>query len=1009
MKITFLFSQRNYISLRKLFLIGIFILCQLGAMAQQRKIMGNVTDDFNDPLPGASVIVQGTTIGAITDLEGNFTLDIPNDAKIIEVSFIGMVTQKIEVGDQTNFQVQLLQDIVGMDEVVVVGYGTQKKSDLTGSIVSVKADDLKERPGAGMIEKMQGKAAGVDITKSTGQPGSEPTVRIRGRRSFSATNDPLYVVDGIPLQDGINDINPNDIISIEVLKDAASAAIYGSRGANGVILVTTKKGESTGETHISYSGYYGVTDVSRMVDLFNGEEFAEYRREAYRAADAYTSDAAIFSASELENLANGVWYNYPELIFDKGAKMDHQLGVSGGNQKTQFAISTGYFDEQGVIENLHFNRYSVRVNLDHKITDYIKVGTATTMSHSLQQRGGSDFDSHSNDAIESALKNSPLGACYDEDGGLNFYPTTDGLLDNPIFDTKSENIQDETKTNRVFSSLYADVTFLKYFNYRLNAGIDSRYRRRGRFAGTYSLSQLGGNSSALVSQNDYFTYTLENILKFNRDFNQIHKVDVTFMQSIQKMRYENYYSEVSDLPYETQKFYNMDSAGTVEDIASQLTEWQLASFMGRLNYDYDGRYLIQATLRADGSSRLSPGKKWGYFPSAAFGWRIINEPFMQNIDWVQNLKLRTSYGVVGNSAISPYQTQGALERSSYAYGSTSAYGYILTDIPNPDLRWESTATVDAGLDFGFFNGKLSGSVDIYRANTTDLLMERQVPASSGYTSVIENIGATRNQGIEINLNTVLIESKRDEGFGWTLDVNWFKNKEEIVELYGGTDDDIGNSWFIGEPITAFYDYEKIGIWQTDEADVASSYGFNPGEIKLKDQNNDGVIDATNDRVILGSDVPKWTLGVTTRMDYKNFDFSCFVYTRYGSTIYSYFHYTYNSLFGRYNNIDVDYWTEDNPTNAYPRPNVNQEVPRYASSMAYFNGTFVKVRNITLGYTLPKQFTKKIGVDNLRVYATADQPFMFTKYEGYDPEDDTGYVNTSVPSNRAIIFGVNVNF
>ncbi len=997
---SFLHSKRHYLG--KLLLAGIFILTQLGAMAQQKNVTGNVTDDTKTPLPGVTVVVYGTTIGTITDIDGNFTLAIPSESKTLEFTYIGMSTQKVEIGNKTNFSITLKPDNLELDELVVVGYGTQKKSDLTGSIVSVKSDDLQERPGTSMVEKMQGKASGVDITQSSGAPGSEPTITIRGRRSFSATNDPLYVVDGIPLEGGINDINPNDIVSMEVLKDAASSAIYGSRGANGVILVTTKKGESSGETHVSYSGYYGVTSATRMVDLFDGEEFAEYRREAYRTAGTYTSDEAIFDSDELYNLENGIWYDYPSLIINNGSKTDHQLSISGGNNKTRFNMSGGFFNEKGIIDPQEFKRYTFRINLDNDITDFLTVGTATTMSNSIREVGAASS------AVDSAIKNSPLGAAYDENGELNFYPTTDGLLCNPLFNTDKDNYSNETKTNRIFSSIYADVDFLKYFNFRINAGIDTRATRTGRFAGTYSSSQLGGNSEASVSLGDSFTYTLENILKYARTFKEKHKVDLTLMQSIQKYKYENYYSAVSDLPYESQRFYNMDSASTVESVSSQFTKWQLASFMGRLNYDYDGKYLIQATLRADGSSRLSPGQKWGYFPSAALGWRIINEPWMQDIDWLQNLKLRASFGVVGNSAITPYQTQGALERSDYAFGETSAFGYIFTDIPNPELKWETTATVDAGLDFSLFDGKLAGSIDVYEANTTDLLMQREIPATSGYSSIIENIGATRNKGIEINLNTIIVQSKTNDGFNLSMDFNWFKNKEEIVELYGGKEDDIGNSWFIGEPITVFYDYEKDGIWQTDEAELAASYGFSPGEIKLKDLNNDGVIDATNDRNIIGSDVAKWTLGVTTRMEYKNFDFSCFVYTRQGSTIYSFFHYTYNSLFGRYNNIDVDYWTPDNPTNAFPRPNVNQEVPRYISSASYFDGTFIKVRNITLGYTLPSRLTQKVGIGSMRVYMTADQPFMFTKYEGFDPEDSNGIITASTPTNKSIIFGVNLN-
>jgi TonB-linked SusC/RagA family outer membrane protein len=984
----------------KLFLVGILAISQLTVFAQNKEVSGTVTGADNVPLPGVTVVVQGTTVGVITDLDGKFQFPIPEDSKTLVFSYIGMKSQKIEIKNQLTFNVILDADMVGLDEVVVVGYGTQKKSDLTGSIVSVKAEDLKERPGTSMVEKMQGKASGVDITQSSGQPGSTPTVTVRGRRSFSATNDPLYVVDGIPLEGGINDINPNDIISIEILKDAASCAIYGSRGANGVIIVSTQRGNSSGRSSVSYNSYYGVTQVGRMVDVFDGEEFAEYRREAYRATDSYTNDETLFDAVQLENLENGLWYNYPDMIFNSGYKTDHQLSFSGGNKKTQFALSAGYFDEQGTIKNMDYTRYTSRINLDHQVSDWLKVGTSTTLSRSIQNVGTTN-------AISSALRNSPLGECYDlETGELVFFPTSDGLLANPLFDTDPDNYTDEYKVNRVFSALYGEANFLKYFKYRLNVGVDSREQRRGRFRSTYTGAVLGGNADALFQQTSKFTTTVENILTYTRNINDKHQFDFTVMQSIQDYTQEYYSGEVSDLPYETQMWYNMDTGSTVEGVGSQLEEWQLASFMGRLNYDYNGKYLVQATLRADGSSRLSDDNKWGYFPSAAIGWRIINEPWMQDISWLANLKLRTSYGVTGNTAIDAYATMGALSQTDYAWDETAAYGYALNDIPNPDLKWESTATFDAGIDFGLLEGRISGSLDFYVANTTDLLMERQLPPTSGYTSVIENIGATRNSGVELNLNTIVLDNP--DGFNWTVDINWFANKEEIVELYGGKVDDEGNEWFIGEPITVFYDYEKIGIWQSDEEDLADSYGFTAGEIKVKDQDGDGVIDS-DDRILLGSDVPDWSMGFTSRMDYKNFDFSFFVYTRFGSKIYSNFHQGFNTLFGRYNNLDVDYWTEDNPTNAYPRPNQNQESPRYSSSAAYFDGTFVKVRNITLGYTLPSSWVNSVGIENARIYFTADQPFTFSKYEGYDPEDNDGEITTNVPSNKAFLFGVNVTF
>tara|TARA_R110002167_G_scaffold73727_1_gene206477 strand:- start:15221 stop:18535 length:3315 start_codon:yes stop_codon:yes gene_type:complete len=965
----------------------------------QQVISGTITDDKGQPLPGANVVEKGTTNGVTADFDGNFSIALNRTSPILIISYIGFATQEIAIKDQANINIKLQEDAGGLEEVVVIGYGTQKKSDITGSVVSIGVKDLQERPSLSMVEKMQGKAAGLDIVQSSGVPGAAPTVRIRGNRSFSASNEPLYVVDGIPLEGGINDINPNDIKSIEILKDASSTSIYGSRGANGVILVSTNRG-SASKSKVSYNTFYGFNSISRMVDMMNAEEFAEYRREAYRATNSYTDDEHLFEAVQLANLKNGVSYNYPDLIFGQGYKNDHQLSFSGGNDKTQFALSAGFYNERGTIKNMYYKRYTTRLNLDHRFTNWFKVGTSTLLTRSINDVGNSS-------TVESALLNSPIGEAYDlTTGEPVFLPTTDGQLSNPLFDIESENFTDEYKINRVFSSIYAELDLSKDLYYRINFGIDSRDQRRGRFRGTYTDANLGGASDAMVENMGRFTYTLENILKYGRDFGGKHGIDFTAMQSVQGFTEENYGISVDNLPYESQKFYNLDTGSNILGVNSQLEEWKLSSFMGRLNYDYDGKYLMQATVRADGSSRLSKGKKWGYFPSAALGWRITNEPWLKDQIWVSNLKLRASYGVTGNTGINPYQTQGALSQTVYDWDGSPGYGYALSDIPNPDLKWETTATIDAGIDFGFFNGKISGSIDYYNSKTSDLIMLRQLPITSGYSNILENVGSTANKGVELNLSTVLLKSPK--GLNWNVDLNWYKNKEEILELYNGKVDDIGNNWFIGQPISLFYDYEKIGIWQISEETLANSYGFIPGEIKLKDQDNNKIIDS-DDRIIRGSSVPKWNMGITNRFEFNGIDLSAFLYIRQGSTIYSRFHHEFNSLAGRYNNLDVDYWTPNNPTNAYPRPNQNQNYPRFDSSNNYFDGSFVKLRNITLGYTMPESVIKTLKMNQMRLYVSGDNLFMFTKYDGWDPENDKGILYYDVPSSRTILFGINVSF
>jgi TonB-linked SusC/RagA family outer membrane protein len=689
------------------------------------------------------------------------------------------------------------------------------------------------------------------------------------------------------------------------------------------------------------------------------------------------------------------------MIFNNGYRTDHQLSFSGGNQQTKFALSGGYLDEQGTINIMYYKRYNMRINIDHQMYDWLTVGTSTSLSRSIQESGGGGT------TITHALSLSPLGDCYDpETGKLNFSPGNDPLTVNPLFDLDGANISNQNKINRMFASVYAEAGFLKYFKYRLNLGVDNYDYRRGEFYGAFTTARQGNDPTASATNSEEFNYTLENILNYNRTLGK-HSLGATLMQSIQRYASEVYSMSVLGLPYETQKFYNMDSGNSVTAKASQLTEWSLASFMGRLNYSFHDRYLLQATLRADGSSRLSEGHKWDYFPSMGLGWRISEEPWMKSAGWLSNLKLRATYGVTGNTSIDAYQTQGALRQTTYSWNESLAQGYALNSIPNPGLKWETTATFDGALDFGFFDGRLSGSVDFYRANTSNLLMSRQLPSTSGYTSILANIGSTRNTGVELNLSGVIVDSPR--GFNWTVDLNWSKNREEIVELSTGKTDDVGNRWFIGQPINVYYDYRKIGIWQTDEAETAGKYGYVPGDVKVEDRNGDGAINA-DDRVILGSYVPKWTMGVTSRMEYKGIDFSFFVFTRQGSMIQSNFHSQYNQLYGRYGNLNVDYWTPNNPTNAYPRPNAtNANGTVLASALTYFDGSFVKIRNITLGYTLPKAWTGKASIGNLRVYVTADQPWMFTKYEGFDPEKNDGYISNYVPSSKSFLFGLNITF
>jgi len=985
--------------------------------AQERTIRGTVTDgETSEALPGVNVVLKGTTIGTITNIEGEYSLSVPNDAATLVFSSVGYSAEEVAINNRSTIDLTLMPDIQALSEVVVVGYGTQEKRDVTAAIASLDKEQISKIPVASGVQAMQGQVAGVDVQSQGGRPGQNVSVQIRGRRSISASNDPLYVIDGIPQtssQSAIFDINPQDIESMEVLKDAAATAIYGSRGANGVILITTKRGQ-TGRTVVSYDGYYGVTEALNTVDMMNGAEFAAMKRES-RRWDPETRlvqydgvlppDELVFEDPiELESIAQGRSTDYQDLVLNNGWQTNHQLSVAGGSEKTQFNISLGYFDEQGIIENMDYQRLTARVNLDHQLNSIFKVGTSTLISSSVQNWG-------SGATLGEAISNNPLGVPYAEDGSLRFLPTNDGIRTNPLNEVVPGAYVDERRFTRIFVPLYFEANIADGLKYRANFGPDIRFRRRGLFRASLTNNNRGGPADASIENEYDLGYTLENILTYNKTFGQ-HTIGFTALQSIQALRSEDHETNVENLPYETQQFYNLGTAEVKGDLASNLEEWQLASYMGRFNYELAGKYLFQATLRADGSSRLAPGNKWAYFPGLSAGWRIIDEDFMAGAGFLSELKLRASYGAVGNTSVDPYQTFGRLQRTTYAWDESPAFGFRLDEIPNPDLGWEISSTIDIGFDYGFFNNRLSGSFDWFETNTTDLLLERNLPFTSGYTNILQNVGATRTQGVELGLNGVILDNS--EGLSWNVNLNISRYTEEITELAlkdaeGNPIDDTGNNWFIGQPIRVFFDYEKEGIYQLGEEDLARDREQKlPGEIKLVDQDGDGVITPA-DRVVLGSDVPDFYGGITNNFNYKGFDFSFFFFYRVGHMIRSRFHDSNNTLFARYNNLDVDYWTINNPTNESPRPNQNQERPRNGSTLTYFDGSFLKLRNVTLGYNLPSTLTEKIGLSRLRLYASGQNLWFASEYDTFDPENNNNISIGDIPTNRLILFGINASF
>jgi TonB-linked SusC/RagA family outer membrane protein len=1004
--------------LSKVLLSGIMLLLSIQIFAQDRTVSGKVTSSEDGlGIPGASVAVKGTSKGTSTDADGNYKITVGNSA-ILVFTAVGTNAQEVSVGTKTQVNVALSADTKSLQEVVVVGYGTQKKSQLTGAISSVTAKQITEMPITNLGQAMQGRVAGVDVAQSGSKPGTVPRVLIRGRRSFNAGNDPLYVVDGIPLSGGYEDMNPNDVESMEILKDASATAIYGARGANGVVLITTKRGSKDGKTVISYDTYVGSTQSLDKIKLFTGAEFAELKRESRRTIGTYRdannnlvpsgvvdafADSKLFTAIELDGIAKGRSLDYQDMMVRTGFQQNHALGVQGGNDKTQFSINAGYFQDNGIIKGLDFTRYSVRTSVDHQVNKSLKVGASSYLMYAVTN--GANINPYG-----FLLQQNPLARAYDDSGNLIFEPTDDALLTNPLNEIVDGAVIDETKRYRMFNSIYAELQIAKGLKYRVNFGPDFTISRNGRFYGALTNQIKRGAPTATTDNRQGFNYTIENVLTYNKQFKN-HNLGVTLLQSMQRDNFEQFTQSVLGVPVESQAFYNLGNAASIQGMGSNLIQWTIASYMARVTYDYKGKYLVTLTARRDGSSRFGENTKWGNFPGVALGWNLHQEGFMKDLTWLDEFKVRASYAQVGNQGLSPYQTQGLMARTSYAWNNNAAYGYRPNTIGNPDLKWETSTSQNLGVDFSIWRGRISGSAEYYQTNTTDLLLSDQLPASTGFTAVTRNVGETMNRGIELSLTTNNIDAAN--GFKWSTDLVFYKNQEEIVSLYNGAKDDVGNRWFIGRPLNTYFDFKYEGIWQTAEADKARAMGFNVGQIKVQDSNNDGRITAA-DRVILGTDVPTWTGGITNRFSYKGFDLSFFLFTRQGQMIVSRFHQNSNYLQGRYNQIKVDYWTPNNPGAKYPRPNFNQEFPAYNTAIMYYDGSFIKVRNINFGYSFPAKTAQKLGLSSMRLFASIQQPFIFSNYRskenGVDPETSNGNVDNNVtPATSVSTFGLNIKF
>ena len=967
-----------------------------GRMKAVIEVTGKITGENGEELPGVSVLLKGTTTGATSDVNGIFKVSIPEGNGTLVFSYVGYLTQEIQVNNRSVIDVKLLNDTKALEEIVVVGYGTMKKSDVTGAITSVKAKDITAIPTTNALRSLQGKVSGIDITQTSGQPGANINIVLRGNRSLKADNKPLVLVDGIPYGSFI-DINPTDIASIEVLKDVASTAIYGTRGANGVIIITTKKGVS-GKSTLSVNSYVSMNKKALYPKMMNGEQYAQQKREAYRTTNGgvYRKDEDIFQVTELQYIKDGQFEDWQSYIFHNGLMQNYEVNLTGGSEKTTFATSFGYQKDKGLLLDDVYRRLNGKISVDHKLNNRIRVGMSAIYSYKNQDKR--------DNPLNMANKILPIAKAFNDDGSLILNPAPGYSAQfTPLADEQPGVFVNNIRDKRLFATAYIDVKVTNDLFLKSMIGLDNTDYRRGYYKGYNTIANVGRNSSSGAEINNGFNYTWENTLNYTKTVG-IHQIQGLLGTSSLGTNFEEYTASGNNQASPLTSFHDLNSNTISKVIGSKLRQTRIASFFGRVNYKLNNKYIFQASLRSDGSSVLAAGNKWGYFPSASAAWRIIEEPFLQNSKVVNDLKVRLSWGKSGNAAIDPYATLGGLGMTAYAFGTSAAFGYSPSIIRNQILTWETTGTWNAGLDFGLFQNRISGNIDIYQSLTKDLLLPSQVATHSGYQEILKNVGQVQNKGIELSITSQNLNGK---SFSWSTDYTFTLNREKIVALSGGQNSNEANSWFVGKPTKVFFNYKKIGIWQLGEEGAAKTFGNNvPGDVKVADLNGNGIVD-TGDRTTF-SQVPKFSIGVNNHFEYKNFDMSVFVFARVGQFI----NYEYNSSAYKpsalENSSNVDYWTPENPTNAFPRPNSSYSTTNYLyqTTLGYVDGSFLKIRDVSLGYNIPSAIVKKIGVGRVRVYGTLQNYFTFSKIKDYDPERGG---DLSFPLVKQMIFGVNIDF
>ena len=1003
------------------------------AVQQTKKVTGRVSDSMGT-LIGATIMEKGTTNGVVTDYDGNFSINVQPGATLV-VSYVGYVSQEIKVGNQSNLNIMLEDEGRNLNEVVVIGYGTQRREAVTGSVANVNGEKLNQIAATNAAQALQGRVAGVLMTQTGSKPGDEMQIRIRGQRSLSASNDPLIVLDGIPFMGQLSDINPTDIKSMDILKDASATAIYGSRGANGVIIITTAKGNQGVPAKVSYNGYVSFKTVFHKYPMMDGPTFSKFREYAglYKNSLDESDDT------------NTDWQ---DLYYQTGVSHNHDVSVAGGTNGGSYSFGAGYYHDESVVPTEGYDRISVRGNFDQTVGKWFRFGLSTNNSYRKTQ-GVND--------MYGVLSKSPLTSPYDENGELRRYvslPADDqSVVTKETVERDKDVWLNENKGIGSYNTLFGEVKcpWIEGLSYRINIGLNYRSSKGGGFTGTGVNNKdpkaVNGGS---ISENQTYNWAVENLITYDHTFAEKHNLNVVGMYSAEQTTYESTGANAQDIPADYFQYFALDKA-TGQANLTGYNYWQsgLISWMGRVMYSYDNKYMLSVALRSDASSRLAKGHQWHTYPAVSAGWNIAREDFMRDLTWIDNLKLRVGYGETSNQSINPYSTLGGLAVRNYNFGDTYKAGYYVNALPNPELGWEYSKTWNFGLDFSLFNGRLSGSLEYYSQKTNDILLDVSLPSTSGVSSYTGNIGNTENKGFELTLNGVIIDNKN--GWNWEAGINLYQNRNKLTKLTGAVDEngkpvpDEGNRWFPGHPIDVIYDYKYIGLWQAGEEDLMNVLepGGNIGMIKVA---HDKALDengkptrqiGAEDREIMSME-PDLIGGFNTTVAYKNLDLTVIGAFQIGGKLISAIHSAngyLNMLTGRRGQLDVDYWTENNTGAKYPKPGGIQsgDNPKYGSTLGYFDAGYLKVRAITLGYNFTDlKPIKDLGISRLRLYATVQNPFVlfspFNNESGLDPETNSyanqntavgidGYlgkhkmpiVGYNTPATRNFLFGVNVTF